>query len=53
MKRALIVSAFLLTSFSTAASATPRCTVLRTYLDNAPVTWMWRAASVEYANYCL
>jgi hypothetical protein len=53
MKRALIASALVLASLSSAAYATPRCTVLKTYLDNAPTSWMWRAASVEFSNYCL
>jgi hypothetical protein len=35
------------------AAESVRCRVLRNYLENkSPDSWMWRAASVEYGNYC-
>jgi hypothetical protein len=55
MKTILIGSLVLaLTAMSGVASATPRCQVLKTFMDNTTSSsWMWRAASVEYMNYCL
>jgi hypothetical protein len=38
---------------ATAHAESVRCRVLRNYLENkSPDSWMWRAASVEYGNYC-
>ena len=41
---------------TTAYAESVRCRVLRHYLEakspDGPDGWMWRAASIEYMNYC-
>jgi hypothetical protein len=51
---AALASAFLVGPLSGSAHAmSRRCEVLKNYMDNTYYdTWMWRAASVEYMNYC-
>jgi hypothetical protein len=39
---------------NTAHAQSRRCEVLQHYMDNhSPDGWIWRAASVEYGNYCV
>jgi hypothetical protein len=39
---------------ATVHAESPRCRVLHGFMDNTSSdSWMWRAASVEYGNYCV
>jgi hypothetical protein len=39
---------------ATVHAESPRCRVLHNFMDNtSSASWMWRAASVEYGNYCV
>jgi hypothetical protein len=38
---------------ATVHAESTRCRILHNFMDNtSPDSWMWRAASVEYGNYC-